>query len=221
MHNTLSAKHIKKSFKGKTIFENVNLECETGQITGVFGRNGSGKSTLLKILFGILKADTVHVTINQQYIAVKDIIPQQLIAYLPQHPFIPKYLKVRDIIPMYYQGDEQDKLFYAQNIHKITNTKAGNLSMGELRYFELLLISNLNHPFLLLDEPFSMIEPLYKEHIKEYLLKLKDKKGIVITDHYYRDVLEVSNNNLLLDSGFMKKIIAEQELIEGGYLPKQ
>lgn len=221
MHNILSVKQVSKSFKGKIILDNVSLECETGQIKGIFGRNGSGKSTLLKILFGVLKADKIHITLNQKHIAVEDIIPEQLIAYLPQDPFMPKYLKVRDIIPMYYSGDEQDKIFYAPKMHKIANMKIGNLSMGELRYLELLLLSNLSHPFLMLDEPFSMVEPLYKEHIKEYLLNLKDKKGILITDHYYRDVLDVSNNNLLLDSGFMKKVIAEQELIEGGYLPKQ
>lgn len=71
MHNILSVKQVSKSFKGKIILDNVSLECETGQITGIFGRNGSGKSTLLKILFGVLKADKIHITLNQNTLQLK------------------------------------------------------------------------------------------------------------------------------------------------------
>lgn len=217
--NTLQVNGLTKTFGAKLLLSNINIAISTNEIIAVFGRNGCGKSTMLKILFGTLKADRLHLTINNNEFDVKDIIPQQKIAYLPQEPFLPKSLKVRDIIPLYYKGDEQDKIFYADGIHKITNTKAGSLSMGELRYFELLLIANLNHPFLMLDEPFSMVEPLYKEKIKSLLLKLRATKGILITDHYYKDVLAVSTKNFVLKDGKLTTVNKEAELAAQGYLP--
>lgn len=217
--NILSVKGLSKAFGKQKILNNLYLTLQTGEIKAVFGRNGCGKSTMLKILFGTQKADTIQLSINNAPVQQKDIIPLQHIAYLPQESFLPKGMKVRDIIPMYYKGDLQDKIFYAEGIHKITNTKTGNLSMGELRYFELLLVGNLNHPFLMLDEPFAMVEPLHKQKIKEFLIDLKAKKGILITDHYYNDVLSISTNNLVLKDGTFITVTDETKLKELGYLP--
>nr|WP_245895719.1 ABC transporter ATP-binding protein [Flavobacterium album] len=158
---------------------------------------------------------------NGKVIPVHKIIPEGCIGYLPQEPFLPNTMKVRDIIPLYYSGDEQDKLFYSPRIDKIANTRVGKLSMGELRYFELLLIGHLPHQFLMLDEPFSMIEPLYKDLIKDFLKKLKTQKGIIITDHYYDDVLSVTNRKLLLKDGQLININDRNDLIAHGYLPSE
>jgi ABC-type lipopolysaccharide export system ATPase subunit len=92
------------------------------------------------------------------------------------------------------------------------------LSMGERRYLELLLVAHLPHPFLLLDEPFSMIEPLYKEEIKKFLLSLKAKKGILLTDHYYQDVLNVADRNFVLSNGLLKIVQNREDLKKQGYI---
>lgn len=210
---------LSKSFGSKIIADNLSLQLNTGDITGIFGRNGSGKSTILKILFSTIKADSLKLELDGSLVKASDIIPKSIIGYLAQEPFLPTRLKVRDIIALYFKGDAQDKLFYADGIPKIANTVAGKLSMGELRYFELLLIGNLNHPFLLLDEPFSMVEPLYKEKIKDFLIQLKATKGIIVTDHYYKDVLAISNKNFLLKEGKLIDVNSEAELIAEGYLP--
>lgn len=218
MHQ-LSVTGLTKTFGSKTILNDISLECSTGEIMGIFGRNGSGKSTLLKILFGTLKANAISLSINDTDLSVKEVIPQSKIAYLPQDSFLPKGMKVRDVIPLYFEdGDKQDKLFYRREIHRMANRAVGTLSMGEVRYFELLLVSHLNHPFLMLDEPFSMVEPLYKEKIKELLLELKVKKGIILTDHYYADVLSISNKNLLLKDGKLITVESENELAAHGYI---
>jgi ABC-type multidrug transport system ATPase subunit len=215
----LSITGVQKSFSGKTVLSDVSLHLETGDVMALLGRNGCGKSTLLKILFGTEKATAIHLEFNGRVIKPSDVIPQQVISYLPQDPFLPKHLKVKDIIPIcFLDGAAQDAVFYAYNMHKLANTPAGKLSMGELRYFELLLIANLHHPFLLLDEPFSMVEPLYKEKIKELLLNLTAKKGIIVTDHYYQDVLEISNKNFLLKDGTLHPVKDEAGLAALGYL---
>jgi len=207
-----------KTFGDIRILDNITLRCTTGEIIGIFGRNGCGKSTLMKIIFGRLRADFFSLEIDKVKILPQDIIASHKIAYLPQEPFLPKGMKVRDIIPMYYSANDQDKVFYAPNVHKISHIKAGNLSMGESRYLELLLVGNLDHPFLLLDEPFSMVEPLYKEHISELLLKLKASKGILITDHYYKDVLSIATKNIILKNGKAITVVNEDSLKSEGYL---
>lgn len=218
MH-TLSVTELHKSFSSRSLLDYIALECRTGDITGIFGRNGSGKSTLLRILFGTLKADSIRLRIDGKPVAPNDIIPQQKIAYLPQDSFLPKSLKVRDIVPLYFtDGNLQDKILYDPFVVRVANTKAGSLSMGELRYFELLLIAVLPHPFLMLDEPFSMVEPLYREKIKEHLHELKETKGIILTDHYYNDILETANNCLLLHNGKLVPVKNKEDLAAYGYL---
>jgi ABC-type multidrug transport system ATPase subunit len=210
-----------KSFGNKVVIEKVSFTLNTGEILGIFGRNGCGKSTLLKMLFGTVKADAIHASLNDENFNPTNNIKNRHLAYLPQQPFLPKNIKVRDLIPIYFEGEkQQDAIFYDTLIAKITAKKVGELSMGQLRYFEVLLIGNLPHPFLFLDEPFSMIEPLYKVEIKKFLEKLKPEKGIVITDHYYRDVLAVTTHNLLIKNGVSYQITTADDLKKLAYLSK-
>ena len=219
MKKELHIQQVRKKFGKKEILKDVSLQFAQGEIVSLFGRNGSGKSTLLKIVFGTLKADAIQLTINGKNIPPRDIIPNQLIGYLPQDHFLPRHIKVRDVIPLFHtDGDDQDRIFRAPFVEKIATRKIGTLSLGELRYLELLLVAHLEHPFLLLDEPFSMIEPLYKEVIKEFLLSLKAKKGILLTDHYYSDVLDISDRHLVMADGVCKTAESVEDLKRLGYL---
>ena len=217
--NLLEVNQLSKSYRDKRILNNINFTCNTGEIIGAFGRNGSGKSTLLKILFGTLKANTLTIKINSRTIPQKKIIPSKTIGYLPQHSFLPKELKVREVISLFFEnGDAQDAIFYAPRVASFDSKKINTLSLGELRYLELLLIGNLHHSFLLLDEPFSMIEPLFKEIIADFLMQLKKTKGIIITDHYYEDVLKITNRNFLIKNGNAIHIHDKNDLIKNEYL---
>ena len=210
---------LNKSYGKKTILKNINIECKVGEIIGIFGRNGTGKSTLLKLIFGTVKADSILIKINTEIISQKAIIPSNKIAYLPQDTFLPKEQKVRDIVPFFFpNGDDQDKIFYSPQVSSFEKTKVGKLSLGQLRYLELLIIGNLNHTFLMLDEPFSMIEPIYKDVIKNLLLKLKESKGIILTDHYYNDVLEITNKNFVIKEAEKIEIMDKDDLVKYDYL---
>jgi len=219
MKKEIYIRQLYKRFGKKEVLNDVSLQFAQGEIVSLFGRNGSGKSTLLKILFGTLKANRIQLEINGKLVNPKEVIPQQWIGYLPQNNFLPKHLKVRDVIPLFHaDGDDQDLIFRAPFVEKIAKRKVGTLSLGELRYLELLLVAYLEHPFLLLDEPFSMIEPLYKEVIKEFLISLKAKKGILLTDHYYRDVLDISDRNLIISNGICTNVNDVEDLRQLGYL---
>ena len=222
MKHHLEVSGAKKSFGKNRILENISFELKTGEILGIFGRNGSGKSSLLKMMFGTLTADHIQIAYDSEIIDAKEIIPRQLIGYLPQESFLPKSTKVRDVIPLFCNDQEkQDKVFYAPGVSKFDNLKIGNLSMGQLRYLETLLVGSLDHPFIMLDEPFSMLEPLYKDLLKDFLRSLSNTKGIIITDHYYRDVLEITNTNFLLKDGQKIAVLEKLDLIENGYISSE
>jgi len=210
---------ISKKFKNRIILSDISLQIRTGEILGIFGRNGCGKSTLLKILFGVLPSDSDEILIDNDSFDTSTNIKLMRIAYLPQDSFLPNDLTVREVIPICYpDGDDQNRIFYDPRIAKFERQRIGTLSLGEKRYLEVLLISRLPHPFLLLDEPFSMIEPLYQEAIKELLIGLKQEKGIVITDHYYRDVMQISDRKMVIAGGKSIEVTDNSGLVENGYL---
>lgn len=222
MKQQLDISGIQKHFGKKMVLDNAGLSVETSDIVGLFGRNGCGKSTFLKILFGTEKAQEAVLKLNGNTTKSSTIIAEQIVGYLPQHNFVPMHLKLRNIVPMFLEdGEAQDKLFYSYDMHKLANVAAGKLSHGELRYFEFLLLAYSSHPFLLLDEPFSMVEPLYKTRIQEVLLELKKSKGIVITDHYYKDVLNVTTKQYILKDGKFIPVLNEDQLRENEYLPNK
>jgi len=210
---------LSKKFKKRIILSDISLHIKTGEILGIFGRNGCGKSTLLKILFGTLPSDNEDILIDNECFNSSRNIELMTISYLPQDSFLPNNLTVRDIIPIYYKdGNAQDKIFYDPRIAKFERQKIGTLSLGERRYFEIVLISRLPHPFLFLDEPFSMVEPLFQDLIKDLLIELKKEKGIIITDHYYRTVLDVSDRKMIIRDGKIIEIENTFDLIKNGYL---
>jgi ABC-type multidrug transport system ATPase subunit len=209
------------NFGKKEVLKEVSFSLETGEISGIFGRNGCGKSTLLKMIFGTLKKGSVTISIDGINFNPSENISSECIAYLPQHSFLPKNNKVRDLIPIYFSEEKkQDAIFYDALIAKIAAKKVGELSLGQVRYLEVLLVGNLDHSFLMLDEPFSMIDPLYKIEIKNLLNKLKKEKGILITDHYYEDVLDITSKNLLIKNGVGIPIKSKEDLKRLEYLGK-
>lgn len=221
MSQVLTINNASKSFNGRNILDAISFSIKRNSITGLFGRNGCGKSTLLKLIFGTLKADSIEVYIDELKLYQKEIIPSKNIAYLSQDSFLPKELTVRKVISLLFKrGEDQDKIFYAKGVASFEKLLVGKLSIGQLRYLELLLIGHLNHDFLLLDEPFSMIEPLFKDIIQKFLLQLKKTKGIILTDHYYQDVLEITDTNYILKEGKLIKVKSKQDLIKYDYLKR-
>ena len=106
-------------------------------------------------------------------------------------------------------------------LSKVTRTKICNLSCGESRYLEVKLLLNLNSNFVLLDEPFNGISPLHIELVKNMIRDKSFKKGIILTDHDYRNVLDVANKYYLLFDGGLKPVKTKQDLIDWGYVPDE
>ncbi|MFD2937498.1 ATP-binding cassette domain-containing protein [Spirosoma flavum] len=218
----LAIDKLEKSFGKRAILKLNKLDLQTGETVGIFGRNGSGKSTLMKILFGTMRATASSLYLDTVPFDPATTIARKLIAYLPQHSFLPGGFKVRDIIPLVIaDGEAQNRVFYSPGIASFENQRIGSLSMGQLKYLEFLLVAYLDHPFLLLDEPFSMIDPLYHQVIKEVIGSLKASKGILVTDHYYENVWAVTNRHYILVDGLLLPIETKEELTKHGYLPSR
>ena len=215
----LQVSKLSKSFGKRQILNEVSFSLKTGEIFGLFGRNGSGKSTLLKCMMGTLKADAIEMRIEGEEVNPSEVIPRQIIGFLPQDTFLPKEMKVRNVIPLIFpKGEDQDKIFYSPGVAAFDGKIVGKLSAGQLKYLEILLLAHMPHPYLLLDEPFSMVEPKSIEVVKELLLSLKATKGLLITDHYYKDVLDVSGSNLVLKRAKAFEVESEHDLAAHEYL---
>jgi len=220
MDHKIHVKSLTHNFGSRNILSEVELEYNTGEIVGILGRNGTGKSTLFKILFGVLKPDYAEIYVDDKLF--KPHLHQgTLIGYHTQEVIMPKDITVKNLISIYIKPEKQSSLFYAPGIHDMQNKRVRKLSLGQQRYLQLLLLLNLNHQFIILDEPFSMVEPLYKELIKKTLIEFKSQKGILITDHYYLDVLEIADRSCLLKDGKVVPVSRAEELIELEYLSKQ
>jgi ABC-type multidrug transport system ATPase subunit len=213
---TLKVDSVQLSFDDRKILQGVYLQCQQGEILGLLGRNGSGKSSLLRIIFGTLVPGYKYVSIDDEYIS-KGYINNR-IAYLPQHNFLPHGIKIsslaRMLVDSIYWDEFIENPIYKNHHHKTV----GQLSGGELRMLETLLALYNKADFILLDEPFTHISPVQTEYFKPILKSCSQKKGIIITDHQYYNVLDVANSILLLEDGYTKQVNDVDELVTYHYL---
>ena len=217
MSNLLEIDSVVKSFDMHVVLTDIYLKCRTGDIIGMLGRNGTGKSTLMKILFGTLRADTKFIRIdgkvyNQPYKTINEI------CYLPQDSFLPKHLSIEKTIELYLGKNQVQNFLEDPILQKLNTSKISYLSGGELRYLEIKLLLHTDCKFILLDEPFNGVSPILVGEIKKLILKTSEYKGIILTDHDYRNVLNVANRFCMIYDGGIKRIDDKDELVRWGYI---
>ena len=217
MKHLLEIDSVQKAFDNKPIITDAYLKCETGDIIGLLGRNGSGKSTLLKIIFGILSADFKFVRIDG---IVRNTTSDLLreVSYLSQDNFIPGNFTVRKAIALSIPVSEQTHFQRDPMIEKIWNNKISNLSGGELRYLEIKLVLCNPSNFVLLDEPYNGLTPVMIEKVNGLILAHAQRRGIIITDHNYENVLKISTRLILMKEGKAHHLKGRHELVDKGYL---
>ena len=203
---------IQKKYNDRVILSDIYLKCETSQIIGLLGRNGSGKSTLLKIICGTISAPNKCIRIdfvskNNDNNVFKDI------SYLSQEQFIPNHLSVKKAIVL--SIDKQKIKFFCEDefIQPILGKRISHLSGGELRYLEIKIVLFNSSKFVLLDEPYNGLSPIMVDVVNELIKENSEKKGIVITDHNYKNVIKISTQVVLIKEGKTHYISNNAELV--------
>lgn len=214
--DVLEADSVYLEYNTRTILSDVYVKAETGKVIGFLGRNGCGKSSLMRIIFGSLKGNFQSVRLNKQYQESLLKTPYA-IRYLPQKTYIPKQLSVQQVCN-FYEVSFSDIVNEFPIFEKYQHQKLGTLSGGEIRLFEAIVVILSKVRFVILDEPFSHIMPLHVEQLKEIINREKHKKGIIITDHLYKHIMEVSDDLYLIRDGKTFKIHTHDDLVRHGYV---
>jgi ABC-type multidrug transport system ATPase subunit len=216
MKQKLEADGIEFHYGSRRILSGIYLACETGTITGLLGRNGSGKSTLFQIIFGAKRGESGSVRINGSSVTDRTL-SHRLIAYLPQEPLLPEFITPLQALKLYGISPKKINDHFPE-LSTLLHSNPSTLSGGERRLFELLLVLYSPSQFCLLDEPFSGLSPATIERVIAVLEKLKNVKGILLSDHLYRSVYTVAKKLYLLVDGRTKSIHDINELVRYGYI---
>ena len=212
----LEVDNIELSFDGKKILWGIYLKAEKGKITSILGRNGCGKTSLLQIIFGSLTPKYATIRIDKTYIK-SPLYRHHPISFLPQDALLPKNTSIIKAFE-YYNVQWPEFISIFPNFQQYKTYKVHQLSSGEIRILETYLILKKEGDIILLDEPFSFIAPVHIEKIKMLLLEEKENKTILLTDHYYQEILAISDAIYMIQNGHSKPIADEEDLKNLGYL---
>lgn len=207
---------IQLQYGQRKILSDVYLRCDTGQTVGLLGRNGEGKSSLMKIAFGTTGMEDYSVRINGQNIRPAFQHPTG-ISYLPQHHFIPSGMSIQKAFDFYRLSFDA----FAKELPELRGRHKSNfaaLSGGIKRMVEIYIIIKKKGLFVMLDEPFTHIMPLYIELIAQWINEEKAGKGFIISDHLYQSVLPLCSQIYLLKDGKTHLCHNNADLVRLGYL---
>jgi lipopolysaccharide export system ATP-binding protein len=209
----LQGVELSKSYRGRKVVDDVELEIRQGEVVGLLGPNGAGKTTTFYILVGLARPDSGRVLLNGEEITD---LPMYLrarsgISYLPQEPSVfrqltceQNLLAVLETLPLTpeQQRDRLEELLVQMGLETVRTSKAYMLSGGERRRLEIARSLTLEPSFILLDEPFSGIDPLTVKDLQEIIRGLAQTGiGVLITDHNVRETLTVTDRAYILKSG--------------------
>ena len=226
MSKIISARALCKSYRGRMVVSSVDLDVSTGEIVGLLGPNGAGKTTTFYMIVGLIKPDSGSVAINDRDLTSLSVDRRARIGvgYLPQEASVFRNLTVRQNLELVLQENPPpeesartvvDRLIEDFGLQKITNIPGYSLSGGERRRVEIARSLAILPDFLLLDEPFSGIDPIAVYDIQQIILSLRAKGyGILLTDHNVRDTLAITDRTYLIHQGKIVIEGAPQEVAE-------
>lgn len=210
----LSTDEIGKSYKGRQVVRGVSIEVNRGEVVGLLGPNGAGKTTSFYIIVGLIAPDSGNVLADGEDITR---VPMYLrarqygISYLPQEPSVFRKLTVEENILAVLEvqsispemrRSRTEKLIEQLNLGHVRRTRGYALSGGERRRVEIARCLCIQPSFILLDEPFSGIDPIAVLDLQEIISDLKESGiGVLITDHNVRETLSVTDRAYIINEG--------------------
>lgn len=220
----LEARNLVKAYKGRRVVNNVSLSIETGETVGLLGPNGAGKTTSFYMIVGLVKPDEGQVLLDGQDITHKPMYQRARLGlgYLAQEPSVFRKLTVAENIRLVLemsglskkeQQRKVDALLEELGIAHIRDSLGMVLSGGERRRVEIARALARDPKFILLDEPFTGVDPIAIGDIQEIVCHLKDRGiGIIITDHNVRETLSITDRAYIMSEGEIKTAGPSSEL---------
>ncbi len=210
---TLSGAGLVKRYGAKTVVSEIDLEVKSGEVVGLLGPNGAGKTTTFGMLVGAVQPDEGRVFLVGEEITELAMFQRARlgITYLPQEPSIFRRLTVRDNVMAILETVESDprvrrdrmqNLLSELSLTEKARQRGDSLSGGERRRVEITRALVLDPKFMLLDEPFSGIDPIAVIDIQKIVAQLKTRGiGIVVTDHNVRETLAICDRAYIIKDG--------------------
>lgn len=220
----LQAAELRKSYRGRRVVDDVSLEIRQREVVGLLGPNGAGKTTTFYILVGLTRPDYGRVLLDGEDITD---LPMYLrarsgISYLPQEPSVFRKLTVEqnllavlETLPLTpaQRRDRVEELLVQMGLEGVRYSQAHVLSGGERRRLEIARSLVLSPSFILLDEPFSGIDPLTVVDLQKIVAHLSESGiGALITDHNVRETLAVTDRAYIINNGKIFRSGSPQEL---------
>ena len=212
--SVLKCNNLEKKYNTKKVVQDISLEVSSGEVIGLLGPNGAGKTTIFYMIVGLIKSDLGSIMIDELDITEMPIHKRYEygISYLPQEPSIFRNMTALDNIKAILETDSKlntqnrsdilEELIIRFDLKKFLNTQGIQLSGGERRRVEIARALALRPKFLLLDEPFSGIDPLSVIDIQDIIKTLsQDNIGILITDHNVRETLNICDKSYVVSTG--------------------
>jgi lipopolysaccharide export system ATP-binding protein len=212
-HKCLRARALVKSFSGRRVVGEVDLEVISGEIVGLLGPNGAGKTTIFYMIVGLIEPDSGEVFLDEE--SITDIPMYQRarkgVSYLPQEASVFRRLTVEENIMAVLElipggrstrRKRTDELLEDLNIAHIRKSVGYTLSGGERRRVEIARALAASPTFILLDEPFAGLDPLVVNDIQNIVTQLRNRNiGILLTDHNVREALQIADRAYIINEG--------------------
>lgn len=232
---TITATKLVKKYDKRRVVNEVDLDVNKGEIVGLLGPNGAGKTTTFYMIVGLIKPDHGQVYLDDQELTHQPMYKRAKkgIGYLAQEPSVFKkmtvynnikaILELRDLSQK-VRKTKTEELIEEFSLNKIRNSYGYQLSGGERRRVEIARSLAIEPSFILLDEPFTGIDPIAVSEIQEIITYLKEKGlGVLITDHSVRETLSITDRAYIMYEGDILMAgnsaqIAESELAREFYL---
>jgi lipopolysaccharide export system ATP-binding protein len=210
---TLATTEISKAYRGRKVVNDVSLWVKQGEVVGLLGPNGAGKTTSFYMIVGLITPDSGRVRLDDEDITERPMYQRARrgISYLPQEPSVFRKLTVENNLMAILQTlplngrerrDRMNHLIEQLGLDTVRNNKGYALSGGERRRVEIARSLVIEPSFLLLDEPFSGIDPIQVLELQRIIFDLKNSGiGVLITDHNVRETLAVTDRAYIINEG--------------------
>jgi lipopolysaccharide export system ATP-binding protein len=221
----LQVQAVTKIYGRRKVVDGVSIEVESGEVVGLLGRNGAGKTTTFRMVVGLVRPDGGRIDFKGEEITRLPIFKRARrgMGFLPQEHSVFQRLTVEENLLAILETmglrraarrERAARMLEEYGLARLARQKAFTLSGGETRRLEICRAMLTNPAIVLLDEPFSGVDPIAVRELQGFITQLRDRKiGVLLTDHNVRETLIICNRAYIIDEGRVLKTGTPAEIV--------